>query len=310
MEDQASSPAGEVAPEIDEPIEDSQSEGSEQESGLEQQEADADGEASENADGSEGDGTGEPEEIELNFGGEKLRVPKGAIPEEVVAKVSEFAKNLEGGYTKKFQEVAEQRKSVERISGLADRLAALEGEALQRFSRGLQVSNELAELKNVDMNRLWQSNPDDARRLSDRINRLQGEYQQITAETSAKEQEAAQQRRQLAEAKMEEGRQFVDRRIKGFSTEKAPEVVDYVMKNYGMSKEQADTWPLNPVTAELAYKAMMYDRMQSATKTTKPAQTKPPVKPMTPIKGKGGPGSVDVRQMTPAQMAKHLGLPG
>ena len=99
----------------------------------------------------------------------------------------------------------------------------------------------------------------------------------------------------------------MERQIKGFNES---EVIDYVTKTHGMSAEEAKTWPLNPVTAIMAHKAMLYDRMQASAKP-KPAQKQAaPAKPSAPVKGKGGAGVKNPSNMSPAEMAKHLGLPG
>ena len=47
----------------------------------------------------------------------------------------------------------------------------------------------------------------------------------------------------------------------------------------GMSQSDADGYAMNPIVAEMGYKAMMYDRMQAkaAKPKSRPAQTKPVV---------------------------------
>lgn len=307
MEDNASSPAEGVAPEADEPIEGSQPEGSEDEAGSETLEQDADGDASGEGDGENEDTQGEPEEEELNFGGEKLAVPKGAIPEEVKTKLQDFAKNLEAGYTKKFQDVAEQRKQAERTVELAERLATLEGDALQTFSRGMQIKSEIARLEQIDVRSMWQSNPDQARRLSDNLAQLKGELQQVVHETSSKEAETAEARRVFTEERMQEGRQIVERQVKGFNES---EVMEYVTKTYGMTEDQARTWPLNPLTAVMAHKAMLYDRMQATAKPKPAPKQTQPATPSAPVKGKGGVGQKNPASMSVSEMKRHLGLPG
>jgi hypothetical protein len=76
-----------------------------------------------------------------------------------------------------------------------------------------------------------------------------------------------------------------------------------------MSQEEAKTWPLNPNTAKMAYKAMMFDRMQASARP-KPAPKPAQAKPFTPVKGKGGNAVKDVSNMSAQDMAKYLGLPG
>lgn len=66
-------------------------------------------------------------------------------------------------------------------------------------------------------------------------------------------------------------------KVKGFES-KAADLVDYVVKTYGVPREKAEDWPLNPAGAEMAYKAMLWDKNQQGIKT---AKTK--VKPANPV---------------------------
>jgi hypothetical protein len=301
MEDEASSPAEGVAPEDDEPIEGTEPEGSDVEEPDEEP-------SDEEAPDGEDDGDDTEEFDELNIGGEKLRTPKGAIPEDVLAKLNGFSKNLEAGYTKKYQEVAETRKQLEARTEAVRKLETLNGDALMTFSRGLAIRSELEQLQQVDLNALWQSNPDQARRYSDMISQKTGELNNIINQVTQKEAQLTQAQEQEVQRRMAEGRQIVEREIKDFSA-REPEVIDYVVKNCDMSQEEAKTWPLYPNNAKMAYKAMMYDRMQASTKP-KPAPKPAQAKPFTPVKGKGGNAVKDVSNMSTSDMAKYLGLPG
>jgi hypothetical protein len=264
-------------------------------------------EADENETDPDGPGEEEPvEELEFDYGGNKFRVPKGALPEDVAAKFDQFLKGSHADYTRKSQDVAQRAKQLEAREGAVEKLTKLSGETLNTYSRGLQIKSEIEQLSKIDVNALWQSDPDQARRVSDAMAQRQAEFQRVVATVAQQEQGYVQAHEAEIARRADEGRQLMERRVKGFS-QKVPEVIDYVVKEYGLSREEAETWPLNPKTAEMAYKAMMFDRMQA--RAGKPA-AKPQVKPVTPMKGKGGSEPSDLNKMTPAQMAKHLGLPG
>ena len=66
---------------------------------------------------SEGDSE-EPEKVEelveFNFGGNKLQLPKGKVPEELEGKIQEFSNGIWSDYTKKNQDLAERAKAVTR----------------------------------------------------------------------------------------------------------------------------------------------------------------------------------------------------
>ena len=235
-----------------------------------------------------GEGEGEQEEaeeIEFDFGGNKLKVPKDSIPPEVAEQLDKFTKGTWSDYTRKSQEAAERSKSLEAKEQAVERLFNMNGEVLQTFSRGLAVQNELQQLRNIDLNALWQSDRDQARRVSDLISQKQAELQSIANTVGQKEQELTRAQQAELARRMDEGKQATERMQKGFS-QKAPEVVDYVVKSYGMSKEEAETWPLNPRMAVMAYKAMLFDRMQTNVKP-KPAPKVAQADPVRPMKAKG-----------------------
>ncbi len=227
----------------------------------------------------------EPEEDELEYGGNKFRIPKGALPEDVKAKLDQFLKGSQADYTRKTQEVAEQRKAIEARASAVEKLSGMSDELLVEFSRGRHLRDEIEQLQGIDLSQMWQSNPDQARQVSDALSAKQAEFQATIAKINETETKAQQAQAAEVARIAEQGKVEVEKYVKGFS-EKVPDVVAYVADNYGIPKETAERdWPLNPATAAMAYKAMMYDRMQ-AKAARKPTAAK--AAPLKPIKGKGG----------------------
>lgn len=237
----------------------------------------------------------EPEEDELEYGGNKFRIPKGALPEDVKAKLDQFLKGSQADYTRKTQEVAEQRKAIEARASAVEQLSGMSDELLVEFSRGRHLRDEIEQLQGVDLNDLWQSNPDHARRVSDTLSAKQAEFQATIAKINEAEGKVKQAQAAEVARIAEQGRVEVEKYVKGFN-ERVPDVVAYVSDNYGIPKEVAERdWPLNPATAAMAYKAMMYDRMQ-AKAARKPTAAK--AAPLKPIKGKGGGAKPDPDKMS------------
>jgi len=272
---------------------------------------DAEAEADPETDEAEGDEEAEETEVELiefNFGGNKLEVPKGALPEELEAKVQEFANNTWSDYTKGKQAIADEAKTIAADREAVAKLTTLNGEALQTYSHGLTLRQEIEQLSRVDLNAEWQSNPDRARQISDTLATKQAEFQHIIGLVGQQETalDAAQQEDTVRRA--EEGKQMLDRRIKGFSTEIAPQVVKYVVETFGMAQEQADQWAGNPTMTQMAYESMMYRRMQAAPKKAKvtPAQAKP-LKPMKASGNGTGPKKAD-NDLSYQELGKVLGI--
>lgn len=320
-DDNVSSPAEGVTPDDNEAIEAGQAEdGDDTDAGTEALDAEAGDAGSEEGDGDdaegddasgEGDGD-EVEEIELNFGGEKFSVPKGASVEEVAPRLSEFAKNLEAGYTKKFQEVSDIRKETEAAQASVKRMQELSGEALSRFADGLSLQREIGELEQINMDQLWQSNPDQARRVTDEIARKRAALQKTVAEVSKAEAEAAETQKADIARRVQEGKAKIERMSPGFEKD-LPDVIAYAAENLGVDKAAAEAeYALNPAMAIAVRESMLYRRMKAAQQTQGAGKQKPvkaPV-PSKPLKGKGGPSTPDISRMSEAQMAKHLGLPG
>lgn len=246
----------------------------------------------------------EPEEVEFNFGGNKVSVPKDAVPDDIREKLQDFADGTWKSYTQKSQDVAEQAKSLEARSEAIQKMETLQGEALDNFSRGNALQQEIAQLQAVDIDQLWQSNPDKARRIGDAIGQRERALAEIVGKVS--QAETALEHEQAAEVArvMDEGERAVEKQIKGFKEKHLGDVIDYAVKNLGVDENAAKSeWALNPPMAIATYKAMMFDRMQAQAK--KAAKPKPAdANPMTPMKGKGGAANVDPDKMSTEQWMK------
>jgi hypothetical protein len=246
-----------------------------------------------------------PEEIEFDFGGNKFKVPKGSIPDEIADQLDKFTKGTWSDYTRKSQEVAEVRKSVEARAQAVAKLEGINGEVLSAYSKGLQIKAEIEQLRGIDVNALWQSNPDQARRVSDLMAQKSAEFNATVNRVAQLETGLTQAQEAEAARRAQEGEAVLERRIKGFS-QKIPEIIDYVAQNYGIDKDHAaKVWRQDPATAEMAYKAMMFDRMQLAGKKPAPVAPKTAA-PVTAMKAKGASPASNLNLSDPAVMAKYL----
>lgn len=257
---------------------------------------DGDGESFEDGDDTgedagESEDDGEPEEaetVEIKLGGDALEVPKGTIPEEVVTQIEEKFHNLEAGATRKFQEASEIRKQVETRAEAVDKIGKVSGEQLLRISQAIAARGEVERLQAINLNALRQSNPDEARWVSDDLARKTAEFQQLELAVAQGEQQIEQQQAQETQRLFEEGVKVVEKRIPGFKEKHLNEVLDYAVNTLGIDRAEAEAgWALNPSMAETTFKAMKYDQLQSkANKVAKPKTQK--AKPVTAMKGAGG----------------------
>lgn len=257
-------------------------------------EADAESQA-EDSEAEEGDGSeegaeddAETESIEFDFGGNKLSIPKGSVPEELAQEIDKFSKGIWSDYTRKSQEISEKSKSLEAREAAVEKITNLSEDAQKFYSRGVQLREEIERLSGINTQSMWQSqNPEDrdrARQISDAISQKQAELQSIVGKLNQTEAEIGQAQQQEVARRKAEGEQWLERRIKGFKAEKLPAVIDYAVNTLGLSRKEAEgDWALNPAITAAVHKAMLYDQMQAARpkkgQTTKPAPAQKPVKP-------------------------------
>ena len=228
-----------------------------------------------------------PEYREYDFGGKKFQVNKDALSDEQAEQFESYGKGLQSDYTKKTQDLAEQRKQIEAREQSAEKLLSLQGDTLDIYSKGLAIRQELAQLNEIDLNQLWQSNPDQARQISDAISQKTKEFNATVQQVSAKEGEMAHTKQADQQAREIEGEKTLNARIPQF-TEKVGDVIDYFCKTYGADKKATEAgWRSDPVVTELAYKAMMFDKMKA--KVKKGSKVNPATATESkPVKGKGG----------------------
>jgi hypothetical protein len=241
----------------------------------------------------------EIEEIELSFGAKTLKVAKSAIPDDVRAELEDFTRNIQGDYTRKTQEVAEQRKEVELQRELYGKLQTLGGEARTAFYAGEALLKELQQLEQIDLRQLRQSNPDQARWISDEIAIKRGEFnRQVNAVSHYEQAMTAEEQRAVATL-AEAGRARIAKTVRGFDQAAERQMIEYAVKA-GISEQDAQKWPLNPITAEFAWKAMQYDKLHASTKAATAAKhNAAPSAPVRAVSGKSTGASVK----SPEQMS-------
>ncbi len=219
----------------------------------------------------------EYEEIEFDFGGKKFAVSKDQTVDAVAGELQEYAKSVEGDYTRKTQALAEQRKSMEAQAEAIQQLTQLNGESFELYTKANALQEEISRYEAVpqhEIDALWNEDPDEARRLDGlmirRRNELQGIQSQFQQKSEALRNEQSRQRGRF----MEEGRKQVSSKIKNFNE---GEFVDYIVNTYGIPEEKAKEWSLNPAGTEMGWKAMMFDKMNTKAKTVKAPKIKPAV---------------------------------
>lgn len=243
-----------------------------------------------------------PEEIEFDFGGNKLRIPKGTLPDEIAEKLDQFTKGTWSDYTRKSQEVAEQRKALQAEAEYVARVKSLTDEGQRTFARGLQLREEVEQLAKVDLQALWQSQPDQARRVSDLLAQKQLEFQRVVAKVGEYEAQAARAEQEALARREQDGRDYVAKTVKGWSDTHAAEAVAYAMK-HGVPEDQAKQWARFPREAVWAWKAAQFDKLQAQARTPqRPAAA--PTAPVAAVRGRPAPAAPNPEAMSDDEWLK------
>lgn len=235
-----------------------------------------------------------PEEVEYDLGGgQRVKVPANATAKEVFEAAQKAFKDVEANWTRKNMDVAEKAKALEARQAAVEKLASLNDNVLDEYARGRAVQLEIEQLQKNDLNALWQTDPNRARMLSDRIAQKQADFQRIVQNVSRLEGELTQEQAREQARRLEEGRHEVERRIPEFAKHES-DLVEYAVRN-GIPKEQAGNWAANPIVTEMAWKAMQWDRAQEKAKQA--AKPKPPqAQPVAPTRSTGGRPKLDLNR--------------
>lgn len=241
-------------------------------------------------DAEEDDDDGEPKQWEFSFGGSKLLVDKDSVPEEVAAEVQRYVSEVEAAHTKRSQKVAETTKRNEEAYKVLEDLTGLQSVVMEDLAEVKYLDKELTKFSNLDMDALWRDSPDQARRLSDMVQDMRARREAASQKVAEGTNAYRVQRDQAISKREQQGREEVYAAIPDFKV-KQDAVIEYAMEKYGVSEADAATWGLNPIGAQMAYKAMLWDQMQTSKaqkmKVTKKPGVMPASGPVKPQKGKG-----------------------
>lgn len=219
----------------------------------------------------------------------KLKLKRG--DEEVEVDIEE-AKNLAQmgyDYTKKTQEVAEQRKAIEMH---AQALKAQEQtfnqmvESQQAFIKDIakleSINDQIAQFESVDWNALSDNDPVQAQKLFIQYQNLNTKRTQMGQEIQQKHNQLQQQRNQNNALRLEQERAELLKAFPDWNQERASELRD-TAKQYGFNDEEvsgiSDTRMVKVLADAAAYRKLQSQKANVTKKVAdKPAVVKPGAK--------------------------------
>jgi hypothetical protein len=218
----------------------------------------------------------QPKSLKLKVNGEELDKPI----DEVIALAQQGL-----DYTKKTQEVAEQRKALEEY---AQTVKVQEEVFMQQVQLQQALIGDVAQLTAVDKQLAafndvnWQELSDndfvEAQKLFFTYNQLQQQRGQLATELEAKAQQIQQTQAAKMQEKIAQGKEILAKEIPNWSRETTQELMTFG-KEYGFSDDELGTI-IDPRHVKVLHDAMQWRKLQkNSVAKNKVSQAKPVVKP-------------------------------
>lgn len=145
-----------------------------------------DDDEAEESEADESDAESHADSVEVD--GKLIELPEGTPPElaEAISEaISAKEKAMQADYTRKTQEVAEQRKAATALAQQAQQQAAFQQRSIERMVRYNTIAAQLQQYEQIDWNELSDSDPMAYMRARDQRNELRAAAQQMQAEHQA-----------------------------------------------------------------------------------------------------------------------------
>ena len=236
----------------------------------------------------------DPEFEEVDVEGEKLAVPKTA------AEKLKAAMLRQADYTRKTQELAQQREQFQQVTAQEQARIEAEKASIQSVARVVAIDERLQQYANVDWQALSQSDPVAAQQQFFQYQQLKDARGQLVQQIQQHEAQRALQEREATARAMQQANEVLGREIKGWSPEVAKEL-RAVAKSLGADDKSVDS-----IREPWIVKALYAQKVLS--EMTAKAQAKPPPPPAVPVKTvTGGPQKAvaDPNKMSIDEYMRH-----
>ena len=218
----------------------------------------------------------QPKSLKLKVNGEELDKPL----DEVIALAQQGL-----DYTKKTQEVAEQRKALEEYAQtiqvqeqVFQQQVQLQQALIGDVAQLTAVDKQLAAFNDVNWQELSDNDFVEAQKLFFTYNQLQQQRGQLATELEAKAQQIQQTQSAKMQEKIAQGKEILAKEIPNWSRETTQELMS-VGKEYGFSDDELGTI-IDPRHVKVLHDAMQWRKLQkNSVAKNKVSQAKPVVKP-------------------------------
>lgn len=239
---------------------------------VEGQEGDGEGEAQSDASQPDDDS----EEVELD--GQKYRVPKALKPQLL----------MHADYTRKTQEVAEQRKALETERATLIQQAEARSAFVEDQARVVALRQQVEAYKGVDWNSLAQQDPATAQAAFMQYQTVRDQLTDAERELGSKVQQRTLEEQRETAKRYQDGYAKLPSIVKGWSPTLEGQLATFAAENGLSQKDLHDTIVENPARIEMLRLAMVgaqAEKQQSQAKKQAQAQK---TKPVETVRGAAG----------------------
>ncbi len=182
---------------------------------------------------------------------------------------------MQADYTRKTQELANERKAVAEQRSMIEQASEAE---LNAYAAVRSIDQQLANYQKVDWDRWADENAVEAQKAFQKFQILKDQRGQAAAFLAKSKNDRELQKQQETAKRMEEGRAELDRAIPGWSTGTAAKLVDFAGKTFGFTPDELDDIH-DPRIARVLYAAFQHqetaNKAAAANKHLKAQQVQP-----------------------------------
>lgn len=213
---------------------------------------------------------------EVDYEGKKYKLPKEL--KEALLRQSD--------YTKKTQEVAEQRRAIESQRQNAEVAIQAVTQFQKEFSDLTMVNNQLDKFGGLDWNAAINENPVDAMKLQMKYQELVQQKGELTSKINSIQQDVEQRRNAELQAAIQHANTVLSKEIPGWGPDKYKEISKSATEILGISQKELDE-TIDPRIWKGLHMINEFAKLQSKSLTKIKTADKPDVKPTVVIKASG-----------------------
>lgn len=225
----------------------------------------------------------DPDEIEEELEGVKLRGKK-----ELLEKLKS-ERLMQADYTRKTQDVAEQRKAIEAERAEFQKAAQSHQQNLREVAQLVNVDERLNQFNQLNWQQVQAEDPMRAQSLLIEFNQLQAARGQLMNSLTQRQQQQALQQQHEHARRLQEGQAVLARDIKGWGPELAGKLADFGA-SLGIPREALSN-VTDPLFVKVLHKAFIGDQFE------RQKAAKPPAEPPKPVTRIGGASAANTKPL-------------